>query len=98
MFRLALNNSERLALGAQQVSWFSRVKQVAGLAVEDAIQNPAVNSTMRIVWVLVIVFTQIIGAIIYLANTADIYIHIHYNAPAPTRCITPPPERSPMIF
>jgi hypothetical protein len=36
-------------------------------ALIDAIQNPALDSTMRIVWVLVIVFTQIIGAIIYLA-------------------------------
>ena len=36
-------------------------------ALVDAIQNPALDSTMRIVWVLVIVFTQIIGAIIYLA-------------------------------
>jgi hypothetical protein len=35
-------------------------------ALIDAIQNPALDSTMRIVWVLVIVFTQIIGAIIYL--------------------------------
>ena len=36
-------------------------------ALVDAIQNPALNSTMRLVWILVIVFTQIIGAIIYLA-------------------------------
>ena len=36
-------------------------------ALIDAIQNPTLDSTMRIVWVLVIVFTQIIGAIIYLA-------------------------------
>jgi hypothetical protein len=36
-------------------------------ALVDAIQNPALDSTMRIVWVLAIVFTQIIGAIIYLA-------------------------------
>jgi hypothetical protein len=36
-------------------------------ALVDAIQNPALDSTMRIVWVLVIVFMQIIGAIIYLA-------------------------------
>jgi hypothetical protein len=36
-------------------------------ALVDAIQNPALDGTMRIVWVLVIVFTQIIGAIIYLA-------------------------------
>ena len=36
-------------------------------ALVDAIQNPALDSTTRIVWVLVIVFTQIIGAILYLA-------------------------------
>jgi hypothetical protein len=36
-------------------------------ALIDAIQNPALDGTMRIVWVLIIVFTQIIGAIIYLA-------------------------------
>lgn len=36
-------------------------------ALVDAIQNPALDSTMRMVWVLVIVLTQIIGAIIYLA-------------------------------
>jgi hypothetical protein len=36
-------------------------------ALVDAIQNPALDSSMRIVWVLVIIFTQIIGAIVYLA-------------------------------
>ena len=36
-------------------------------ALVDAIQNPALEGTMRIVWVLVIVFTHIIGAIAYLA-------------------------------
>ena len=36
-------------------------------ALVDAIQNPALDSTMRLVWILVIVFTQFIGAIIYLA-------------------------------
>lgn len=35
-------------------------------ALVSAIQNPALDSTMRIVWVLVIVFTGFIGAIIYL--------------------------------
>jgi hypothetical protein len=35
-------------------------------ALVDAIQNPALDNTMRIVWVLVIIFTYIIGAIIYL--------------------------------
>ena len=31
----------------------------------DAIQNPALDGNMRIVWVLVILFLQIVGAIIY---------------------------------
>jgi len=35
-------------------------------ALIDAIRNPALESTMRIVWLLVIFFTGIIGAIIYL--------------------------------
>lgn len=35
-------------------------------ALVNAIQNPALDSTMRIVWVLVIVFTGIIGAAVYL--------------------------------
>ena len=35
-------------------------------ALVDAIQNPALDSTMRIVWVLVILFTSVIGALIYL--------------------------------
>lgn len=35
-------------------------------ALVDAIRNPALDDTMRIVWVLVIVFTGFIGAIIYL--------------------------------
>lgn len=35
-------------------------------ALVDAIQNPALDNTMRLVWILVIVFTQLIGAIIYL--------------------------------
>lgn len=36
-------------------------------ALVDAIKNPALDSTMRLVWILVIIFTQIVGAIIYLA-------------------------------
>jgi hypothetical protein len=36
-------------------------------ALVDAIQNPALDGTMRIVWLLVIVFTHFIGAIVYLA-------------------------------
>jgi hypothetical protein len=36
-------------------------------ALVDAIQNPALDSTMRIVWVLVIVLTSWIGALVYLA-------------------------------
>ncbi len=35
-------------------------------ALINAIQNPALDSTMRLIWVLVIVFTGIVGAIIYL--------------------------------
>jgi hypothetical protein len=35
-------------------------------ALVDAIQNPALDGTLRLVWVLVIVFTGIIGAAIYL--------------------------------
>ena len=35
-------------------------------ALVSAIQNPALDSTMRIVWILVIIFTGFIGAIIYL--------------------------------
>lgn len=35
-------------------------------ALISAIKNPALDSTMRIIWVLVIVITGIVGAIIYL--------------------------------
>ncbi len=35
-------------------------------ALVDAMRNPALTDTMRLVWILVIVFTQIIGAVIYL--------------------------------
>jgi len=35
-------------------------------ALIDAIQNPRLDSTMRIVWILVIIFTNWIGALIYL--------------------------------
>lgn len=35
-------------------------------ALINAIQNPALDSTMRLIWVLVIVFTGIVGAIVYL--------------------------------
>ena len=35
-------------------------------ALVDAVQNPALDPTMRLVWVLVILFAQVIGAIIYL--------------------------------
>jgi Phospholipase_D-nuclease N-terminal len=34
-------------------------------AIVHAIRNPALDDTMRIVWILVIVFTQFIGAIVY---------------------------------
>ena len=36
-------------------------------ALIDAIQNPALDGTMRLVWILVIVFTHFLGAILYLA-------------------------------
>src|SRR5262245_47167730 len=35
-------------------------------ALIDAIQNPALDGTMRIVWVLVILLTNVLGAILYL--------------------------------
>jgi hypothetical protein len=35
-------------------------------ALVDALRNPALDGTMKLVWVLVIIFTQVIGAIIYL--------------------------------
>jgi uncharacterized RDD family membrane protein YckC len=36
-------------------------------ALIDAIQNPALDGTTRLVWILVIVFTHFLGAILYLA-------------------------------
>jgi len=36
-------------------------------ALVDAIRNPALDDTRRLIWVLVIVFTSVLGAIIYLA-------------------------------
>lgn len=35
-------------------------------ALVDAIRNPGLDDTMRIIWVIVILFTWILGAIIYL--------------------------------
>jgi hypothetical protein len=35
-------------------------------ALVDAIRNPALDSTTRLMWVLVIILTQLIGAVIYL--------------------------------
>jgi hypothetical protein len=35
-------------------------------ALIDCIRNPALEGTMRIVWLLVIIFTGVIGAVIYL--------------------------------
>jgi hypothetical protein len=35
-------------------------------ALIDAIQNPGLNSNERLIWVLVILLTQVLGAIIYL--------------------------------
>jgi hypothetical protein len=40
-------------------------------ALVNAIQNPALDSTMRMIWVLVIVFTGIIGAAVYLLVGRD---------------------------
>lgn len=44
---------------------------IAGLALWvwaliDAIQNPSLDPTMRVVWILVIIFTNWLGALIYL--------------------------------
>ncbi len=36
-------------------------------ALIDALRNPALSDTQRVVWVLVIFFTQILGAIVYFA-------------------------------
>jgi len=36
-------------------------------ALIDAIQNPALDGTTRIIWILVILFTHFLGAILYLA-------------------------------
>ena len=35
-------------------------------ALIHAIRNPALDSTMRIIWVLVILFASLLGAIVYL--------------------------------
>jgi|GEM_PF-1352166 len=35
-------------------------------ALIDAIRNPALSDTERIIWVLVIIFLQVLGAIVYL--------------------------------
>ena len=35
-------------------------------ALVDAIQNPALDGNQRLIWILVIVLTQFIGAMIYL--------------------------------
>jgi peptidoglycan biosynthesis protein MviN/MurJ (putative lipid II flippase) len=57
-------------IGGVMLLWAVLAVAAVGIwlwALIDAIQNPALDSTMRIIWVLVILFTQIIGAIIYLA-------------------------------
>jgi hypothetical protein len=36
-------------------------------ALVDCLQNPRINGTEKLVWVLVIVFLHVLGAIIYLA-------------------------------
>jgi hypothetical protein len=35
-------------------------------ALVDAIRNPALDSTMRLIWVLVIIFLSLLGALLYL--------------------------------
>jgi hypothetical protein len=35
-------------------------------ALIDAIKNPALDSNMRLIWILVLVFTGVLGAIVYL--------------------------------
>jgi hypothetical protein len=35
-------------------------------ALVDAIQNPGLSSNERLIWVLVIILTQVLGAILYL--------------------------------
>jgi hypothetical protein len=55
--------------GGAMMLWF--LLALAGMvlwvwALVHAIQNPALDNTMRIVWVLVILFTSVLGAIIYL--------------------------------
>lgn len=68
---LAQNGADVAAwAGGFMILWF--IVGLAGLAfwiwaLVDAIKNPALDSTMRIVWVLVILFTSILGAVIYLA-------------------------------
>lgn len=67
---LAQNAGDALALGGGMMI-VAIVLGIIALAIwiwalVNAIQNPALDSTMRIVWVLVIVFTGIIGAIVYL--------------------------------
>lgn len=66
---LAQDNAGGLWFGGLFFIWV--ILAIIGLALwvwalVSAIQNPALDSTMRIVWVLVIVFTGFIGAIIYL--------------------------------
>ena len=50
-------------------------------ALIDAIRNPALDDTMRIVWVLVIVFTGLIGSLIYaiVAPKAGRVTHTTYH-------------------
>jgi phosphotransferase system glucose/maltose/N-acetylglucosamine-specific IIC component len=56
----------------------------------DAIRNPELDSTMRIVWILVIVFTGIIGAIIYFFMGS-----VRRARPPHRRSAAPPQEQGP---
>lgn len=68
---LAQDAGEAIALGGGLMMIVMVILAIVSVvawiwALINAIQNPALDSTMRIIWVLVIVFTGIVGAIIYL--------------------------------
>lgn len=65
-------NAGDVFVGFGIMSIFMLILSIAALgvwiwALVDAIQNPRLDGTMRLVWVLVIVFTNLIGALVYLA-------------------------------
>lgn len=71
MLLLAQDAGEALALGGGLMMVVVAILAIVSLvvwiwALVNAIQNPALDGTMRIVWILVIVLTGIVGAIIYL--------------------------------